>query len=298
MANREFLTKITTQPLVADGATGTNLQKRGLPKGMPSDLWVLDNPEAVCQLHRDFIAAGSNLILTDTFGADRVRLGRSGLAERTVELNRKAVELARSAAQGACVYVAGSMGPTGELLQPYGELEESAAEAAFVEQARALVEAGVDLLVVETQFDLTEAKAALRAVRSVSDLPLVCSFSFDRGTRTMMGVKPGQLAAALEPLGVDMLGINCGRSLEDNLQALSELRASTRLPIWFKPNAGLPRTDPTGESVYDVTPADMGAQVSAWIEGGARVVGGCCGTSPEHVREIALQLKRASQPAI
>ncbi len=288
MSNSEFLTQLSRHILVADGATGTNLLKHGLPRGVPSDRWVLENPQAVIRLHREFVEAGANILLTDTFGATRLRLAHSGIGERVVELNQKAVALAREAAGGQEVFVAGSMGPIGELLKPLGPLPEADAESAFTEQARALAEAGVDLLVVETQFDLVEARAALRAVRSVTALPLVCSFSFDRGTRTMMGVKPGQLAAELEPLGVDLIGVNCGRSLAENLTALRELRATTNLPLWFKPNAGLPHPDEQREPVYDVTPQDMGAQVAAWVEAGAAVVGGCCGTSPEHLRHIAL----------
>jgi 5-methyltetrahydrofolate--homocysteine methyltransferase len=289
MSTSQFLSQIQKKVLVADGATGTNLQKRGLPQGSPSDLWVFDNPAAITQLHRDFIQAGSDIILTNTFGGSRLRLAKSGLGERCVELNQKAVELARSAAAGTSVLVAGSIGPLGEFLKPNGLLDESDASATFSEQARTLIDAGVDLIVVETQFDLAEARLAVEAVRAYNtDLPLVCSFSYDRGIRTMMGVKPTQMASQFESAGVNLLGINCGRSLPDNLKALEELHAATRLPIWFKPNAGLPRANPQGESIYDVSPEDMGAQVANWIKLGARVVGGCCGNSPEHVQQIAL----------
>lgn len=273
--------------LVLDGATGTNLQRRGLPPGTPSDLWVLDNSEAVLQLYRDFVAAGSDVILTNTFGSSRMHLAHAGLSDRFEANNRKAVELAQQAVAGSNSLVAGSMGPLGEMLQPYGTLAEANAEAAYAEQARILSEAGVDLLVIETQFDLNEAKLALRGARSVSDLPLVCSFSYDRGTRSMMGVKPAQMAHDLAELGVVAVGINCGRSLEDNLKALAELRAATDLPIWFKPNAGLPRTGENNELIYDVSPAMMGAQVETWVQAGAGLIGGCCGTSPEHLAAIA-----------
>jgi len=294
MTTPDFLSQLKNQTWVADGATGTNLQKRGLPRGMPSDLWVFENPQAVTRLHRDFIAAGSNIILTDTFGATRLRLAKSGMAGRVLELNRTAVGLARAAAEGTSTWVAGSIGPTGELLKPNGLLDEADARAAFIEQAGALVEAGVDLLVVETQFDLAEARIAVEAVRSVSStLPLVCSFSYDRGVRTMMGVKPAQMAGELESLGVNLLGINCGRSLPDNLKALQELHAASALPIWFKPNAGLPRTDENGDSFYDITPEEMGAHVQEWIQNGASIVGGCCGTSIEHLQQIALQARKS-----
>jgi 5-methyltetrahydrofolate--homocysteine methyltransferase len=276
--------------LVADGATGTNLQQRGLERGLSSEVWVMERPQEILRLHRDFIAAGANIILTSTFGATRPRLEAGGdpsLAGRAAEVNRRAVELAKQAAHGTATLVAASMGPTGQLLKPLGTLDEADAEIIFGEQARALVEAGADLLVVETQFDLSEARAAVRAARAASGgLPVVCSFSYDRGTRTMMGVRPSQMAAELEEL-VDVLGINCGRSLDENLKSLQELRRSSSRPIWFKPNAGLPRVDELGNSSYDVTPEMMGARTSEWLQAGAQVVGGCCGTSPQHLREIA-----------
>ncbi len=277
--------------LVLDGATGTNLQRRGLPTGMPSDVWVLDNPAAVRQLHADFLAAGSDVLLTNTFGSSRLHLGHAGLADRFEDTNRRAVELLREVIHDAPALAAGSLGPLGEMLQPYGSLSEEDAGRYYAEQARLLSDAGVDLLVVETQFDLTEALAAVSSIRAVTDLPLVCSFSYDRGSRTMMGVKPTQMANALAGSGVVALGINCGRSLADNLAALRELRQATDLPIWFKPNAGLPRTDESGALHYDVTPEIMAEQVPLWIEAGARLVGGCCGTSPEHLRAIAQAAK-------
>ena len=284
-----FLERIQAgRVLVADGATGTNLQQRGLERGVPSEEWVLERPEEILRLHRDFIAAGANIILTSTFGASRIRLQVGNtLKGRAAEVNRRAVELAREAAQGTDTLVAASIGPTGQLLKPFGPLEEEEAEAAFAEQAGLLAQAGADLLVVETQFDLAEAKAALRAARAAGGgLPVVCSFSYDRGTRTMMGVRPSQMAAELEDLA-DVLGINCGRSLDDNLKALQELRKATAKPIWFKPNAGLPKVDELGNSSYDVTPAMMGARVPDWLAAGAQIVGGCCGTSPEHLAAIA-----------
>jgi len=275
------------RPVVLDGATGTNLQARGLPLGTPSDVWTLDNPAEVIRLHRDFIAAGAEVILTNTFGSSRLHLAHAGLESRFEETNRTAVALAKQAAGASGVLVAGSLGPLGEMLEPAGTLSAEAAARAYAEQARLLAEAGVDLLVIETQYDLNEALAAVRGVKSVTDLPLVCSFSYDRGTRTMMGLRPAQAAQALAATGLAAIGINCGRSLEDNRKALDELRAATDLPIWFKPNAGLPHSDAEGRMIYDVTPAMMGEQVAGWVAGGAALVGGCCGTSPEHLRAVA-----------
>ncbi len=288
MAASLFLQRLASgKQWVLDGATGTNLQKRGLPIGAPSDSFVLDNPAAVLALYRDFVSAGSDILLTNTFGSTRLHLGHAGMADRFEQTNQRAVQMARQAVHGTSALVAGSMGPLGEMLAPSGTLSEEAAQQAYAEQAHILAEAGVDLLVIETQFDMNEAKAAILGVKSVTDLPLVCSFSYDRGVRSMMGVKPSQVGKELSDMGVSALGINCGRSLENNLKALVELRQSTSLPIWFKPNAGLPHNDENQQLVYDVTPQMMAALVPQWVQAGACLIGGCCGTSPEHLAAIA-----------
>ena len=277
--------------LVSDGATGTNLQQRGLVRGEATESWVLNRPQEILALAQSFVAAGSDLILTCTFGATSIRLQAANLQDQVEAINLRAVEVARQAVSPSKGFVAGSIGPTGQMLQPYGTLSYDEAFAAYKQQAALLAQAGVDLLVIETQFDINEAKAAVMAVRSVSDLPLVCSVSFDRGKRTMMGVSPAQVAQEIGALAVDLLGINCGRSLEDNLAALKLLRAETDKPLWFKPNAGLPKLDDSGQPVYDVTPSDMAEQVPAWLAAGAQVVGGCCGTSPSHLAAIAAVIK-------
>ena len=212
----------------------------------PVELWVLEKPQEILRLHRDFIEAGADIVLTCTFGGTSVRLEAAGLAGRAEEINRKAVELARQAAEGTPTLVAASIGPTGATAQALWPAGRRVGSRSFAAQAKTLAEAGADLLVIETQFDLGEAEAAIQGVRSVSTLPLVCSFSFDRGTGTMMGVRPAQAGRRLEALGVDVVGINCGRSLDENLNALKELREATALPVWFKPNAGLPRLDDDG----------------------------------------------------
>jgi 5-methyltetrahydrofolate--homocysteine methyltransferase len=284
----QFLERLHSgEILLADGATGTNLFARGLPRGVSSEAWVLDNPQEIIKLHQDFIEAGAQIILTCTFGANPRRLEESGLGGRSPEVNQKAVELAQQAVAGRDVLVAGSIGPLGKLLKPYGPLSAEEAFEAYKEQAQAFSVTSLDLLIIETQFDINEATAAVQAVRSTSDLPLVISFSYDRGTRTMMGVSPTKMAAAMSALDVNMLGINCGRSLADNLNALFEIRQVTTLPIWFKPNAGLPQVDEQGNSVYSLSPEEMGKEVSKWLSAGASVIGGCCGTSPQHLQAIS-----------
>jgi methionine synthase I (cobalamin-dependent) len=274
--------------LVADGATGTSYQQMGMAIGIAPEEWVFDQPEKVLSLHAAFISAGADIILTDTFGGTSLRLRESPLAGRTYELNRQAAALARQAAAGrAGVLVAGSMGPTGMLMDPLGELTPAAAADAYREQAAALSEGGVDLLLMETFFALDEALAAIDGIRRASALPLVVSFSFDRGTRTMMGVSPTTMVEAIGPLEVAAIGANCGRSLADMEQVVSELAAlKTGIPLWIKPNAGLPRM--VGEVArYDTQPAEMAEYARRFIEAGSDVVGGCCGSSPEHIAAIA-----------
>lgn len=288
MRANSFLTRINNNEcLVADGSTGATLISRGLPAGATSETWVMEQPDRIIQLHKDFISAGAQIILTSTFSGSSIRLKGSQLEGKSDQVNRRAVELARQAAEGTPILIAGSMGPVGQLIKPYGPLDVAEVQEAYAEQARSLAGAGADLLVVETQFDLSEVKAAIQGVRSVSDLPLVISLSYDRGRKTMMGVSPSQAGKVLQDLSVDVVGINCGRSLDENLQNLVELKQVTSKPIWFKPNAGLPHIDTSGKTLYDTTPEMMGAQVPLWLDAGAQIVGGCCGTSPEHLLEIS-----------
>ncbi len=292
MRENTFLSRIkNNEHLVADGATGATLMARGLPAGATSETWVMEQPERIIQLHKEFISAGAQIILTSTFSGSSIRLKGSHLDGMSDQVNRKAVELAHQAAEGTQTYIAGSMGPVGQLIKPYGTLELSEVQEAYAGQARSLTEAGVDLLVIETQFDMSEVKAAIQGVRSVSELPLVVSLSYDRGRKTMMGISPSQAGKELQDLPVDVVGINCGRSLDENLQNLVELKQVTSKPIWFKPNAGLPHIDATGKTSYETTPEMMGAQVPAWLESGAQVIGGCCGTSPEHLQKLSQHIR-------
>jgi 5-methyltetrahydrofolate--homocysteine methyltransferase len=271
--------------LFADGATATNYQQTGMGIGVAPEEWVFDQPDAVRGLHSAFIDAGADIILTDTFGGTSLRLRESRYAGRATELNRRAAELAREAAvvrEG--VLVAGAMGPTGMLMEPLGDLTAAAAADAYREQAAALSGAGVDLLLLETFFALDEALAAIEGIRQASALPLVVSFSFDRGTRTMMGLSPTSMVEAIRPLGVAAVGANCGRSLADMERVVAELAGlNAGIPLWIKPNAGLPRM--IGDVArYDTGPDEMAVYARRFIEAGARVIGGCCGTSPEHTR--------------
>ncbi len=285
---KSFLERLQAgEVMVADGATGTNFQHDGLRPGIPPEEWVLDEPEKVLALHRGFVAAGADIILTNTFGGTGIRMRDSKYADRAPEINRRAVELAQqAAAEGENVLVAGSMGPTGSLLQPLGPLLREQVVETYTEQAQALTEGGVDFLLLETMFALDEALAAIEGVKQSSSLPLVCSFSFDRGVYTMMGVKPAKVVEALKPLGLAAIGANCGMTLDFMEQVIQEMAASNPgVPIWCKPNAGLPK----GGMVlpeYDVGPEDMAAYAVRFLRAGAQVVGGCCGNTAAHVKTI------------
>ncbi len=273
--------------VVSDGATGTNLIQRGLEQGVTAENWVIDNPEKIKQLHLDFIEVGAEIILTSTFGGSEIRLKHSGLGDKYEQVNHAAVTLAKEAVKNTRVLVAGSIGPLGQMLKPFGTIDIMKAESYYAKQAAALCAVGVDIIVIETQFDLNEAKAAISGVKSSCQQALICSFSFDRGVKTMMGVSPSSFAREVEDLGLSAIGINCGKSLDDNFNALKELVNATDIPIWFKPNAGLPHLDDFGKPTYDITPEQMAENAAAWIETGARIIGGCCGTTPEHLKAIA-----------
>lgn len=292
MPKISFLERLQAgETMVSDGATGTNLIARGLMNGQTAEHWVLEQPEKILSLHNDFLAAGADIILTSTFGASSIRLRGSSLEGRAIEINRRAAQIALEAAAGSSSFIGGSLGPLGQLIKPYGPLLEEEAFSAYQEQAKTLSDAGIDLLVIETQFDLSEAKIAIRAARTVSVLPIVASFSYDRGKKTMMGISPSKAGTELAALKIDVIGINCGRSLEENLVNLLELRQAVSLPIWFKPNAGMPHLDQDNRPIYDLSPAQMGEQVPNWLSAGAQIVGGCCGTSPAHLEHIAKAVK-------
>jgi methionine synthase I (cobalamin-dependent) len=283
----DILTKLSeTTILIADGATGTMLQRAGLPVGAAPERWNLENPDAVRNHYKAYIEAGSDIILTNTFGGSSIRLQRDGLADKSIEINQRAAELARQVA-GKQVIVFGDIGPLGELLEPLGRIKESQAIQAFADQAGALARGGADAILVETMSDLAEAKAAFNGVRQVTDLPVIISFSFDTHGRTMMGVSPTQVVKEYWPLGVAAVGANCGRTLSETLAAVREMReVEPEAVLLAKPNAGLPRSDRT-QSVYDVTPDEMSRYALKFANEGVKIFGGCCGSTPEHIRAVA-----------
>lgn len=284
-----FLQKYSV--LVADGATGTQLQKAGLPAGAAPERWNLENPDAVRNLHKSYIQAGSMVVLTNTFGGTSYRLGRDGLGDKVYEINLAAAKLARECA-GEKVLVFGDIGPTGQILKPVGTVDPADAVAAFTVQARGLVDGGVDAILIETMSDLEESKAAVEGVRAVAkDLPILTTMSFDSHGRTMMGVKPALAARELWGLGVFAIGANCGRTLSETLDAVTAMRqAVPEARLMAKPNAGLPHTDGSN-LIYDVTPETMAEYAQKFREAGVVIFGGCCGSGPEHIRAVAKSMQ-------
>jgi methionine synthase I (cobalamin-dependent) len=279
----------SSEVLIADGATGTMLQAAGLPTGTPGEAWVLERPEEIMKLHRAYVEAGSQIILTTTFGGTRARLKAAGLDVQVAEINRRAAELARQVA-GDEFYVAGDIGPTGELMVPLGPLTYEAAVELCAEQAQALAAGGVDFIYIETMSDLNEAKAAVEGARQGCALPVFCTFSFDTHGRTSMGVSPAQAAQAMAALEVPAIGANCGHAPEEVLDFLPQMREATpdaeAIALIAKPNAGVPRMVQR-QVVYDATPERMAELALRYVELGARIVGACCGSSPAHIAAIA-----------
>lgn len=272
-------------PVVTDGAWGTQLQQRGLASGDCPDAWNLSHAEQVEEIPRAYVEAGSDVVLTNTFRANRLALASYDLADRVEEINRAAVEISLRAA-GDRAHVFGSIGPSGKMLLA-GDVTEAELSEAFSQQAAALAAAGVAALVIETMSDLTEAKIALHAAKRTG-LPVVACMVFDSGKeldRTMMGDTAQHVARELTAAGADVVGANCGQGIESYVGVCRQLRAATERPIWIKANAGVPQIE-DGEIVYRTTAEEFAKHGPALVAAGAQFVGGCCGTGPEFIRAL------------
>jgi len=274
--------------VVGDGAWGTMLIARGLRPGTAPESWNLERPEVLEEIAARYVEAGADFVTTNTFGGSPVRLRAYGLDGRTEAVNRAAVEAVRHAA-GDRALVAGSVGPCGEILKPYGNGDPVEIADGFARQIAALAGAGADLIVVETMTDLTEARLAVEAARRVAPaLPVIATMTFDRTRRgffTVMGVSVAQAVAGLTAAGAHVVGSNCGNGIEAMLEIAREMRAQTDGPLAIQANAGLPESR-AGALVYPESPEFMASWVPALVEAGVRIVGGCCGTTPDHVRAL------------
>lgn len=292
--------RISEGLFLLDGAMGTQLIGRGVKAGVCSDYLNIESPDIIFEIHQAYFRAGSDAVLTNTFGANKFALGRHSLSDKVKEINTAAAKIARRAA-GKEKYVLGDIGPSGDFLQPLGNLEAEELKDAFAEQAEALLAGGVDGFIIETETALDEMTIAVEAVKSVSrDLPVFVSFAFDRvadGFRTMMGVDVKSAVTEMVSLGVDAVGFNCGTvSLDEYVELarkfVSEIMAlkKSRVVIFAEPNAGKPELV-DGKTVYKVSPEDFAAAAEKIYSAGVNIIGGCCGTGPEHIEAVAKKLK-------
>jgi 5-methyltetrahydrofolate--homocysteine methyltransferase len=286
---RPFLERVRNGPVViADGATGSFLMARGLRSGDSPESLNLTRPDLLREVAQGYLDAGAELVQTNTFGGSPMRLATYGLDGQTEEINRIAVEAVREAVAGRA-YVSGSCGPSGHILEPLGDAVPDEVRAGFRRQMEALVAAGVDLLTIETMMDVGEARLAIEAARSVSaGIPVMATMTFDatpRGFHTIMGNDVPSTAAGLVEAGADVVGSNCGNGSETMVEIAREFRACTDAPLLIQPNAGLPQIV-DGHAIYDETPEFMAERAKELLELGVQVIGGCCGTTPDHIRAL------------
>ncbi len=281
----DFINNSLRRVLVTDGAWGTQLQAHGLPAGACPDAWNQDNPAAVEAVARSYVGAGSQVILTNTFRSNPFPLAHWGRSD-AADLAEAGAAISRKAA-GEGVKVFGSIGPTGKIVM-MGDVPAEALTQAFSVQAAALARGGVDAILCETFTELAEAELAIRAAREATDLPVVITMTFDSGpdkTSTMMGVTPADLAAKAAELGAQAVGANCGAGPENYVKVAALFRAATDLPVWIKPNAGLPVIE-GGKTVFPMGPEEFAGFARALADAGANLMGGCCGTTPDHIRAL------------
>ncbi|MBN2008333.1 homocysteine S-methyltransferase family protein [candidate division KSB1 bacterium] len=297
MSNSPLIKRLTKKKiLVSDGAWGTQLQQQGLAAGECPEAWNLTHPEKVEAVARAYVDAGSDIILTNTFGGSRFKLEQYGLADKTSDINQIAVELSRNAAK-ANTFVVASIGPTGKFVEPLGDVTPDAMMAAFREQVAAHVVGGADAILIETMSDLTEATLAIRAVKAVCSLPVLTTMTFEKGSsgyRTMMGISVEQAVTTLSEAGADVIGTNCGNGIEQICEIIAETRSFTDKFLIAQPNAGKPKL--VGEeTIFEQSPEEFAAHVPNLIRAGANIIGGCCGTTPNHIQAIVDVVRKFSK---
>ncbi|MFH1073812.1 MAG: homocysteine S-methyltransferase family protein [Candidatus Firestonebacteria bacterium] len=296
----DILKTLKNKVLVCDGAMGTMLQKYGLSAGECPEYWNLTQSDKLLAVHKEYLEAGTDIIITNTFGANSLKLSKFNLEGKLREINISAAENARSAVKksGRDVFVAGDIGPTGSLLEPLGFLKLEEVYEVFMNQALALEEGGVDLIIIETMIAVEEAAAAVRAVKENTKLPVIACMTFDiqsnKEIRSVMGVDVLTMVTELTNAGADILGSNCGNGVEQMIEVIKAIRSKTDKPLIAEPNAGLPKLK-DGGIIYDGTPEMLASFTDSLLSAGANIIGGCCGTTPEHIRQIKNQIKRRNK---
>lgn len=295
MTKKQFRELAAKGKLILDGATGSNLQKRGMPVGVCPEEWILENPQVLCGLQREYIQAGTQILYAPTFSGNRIKLEEYGLEDRLVEMNHNLVKISKDAieqekAQGK-VWIAGDITMTGKQVEPIGPMPFEDLVTIYKEQIKALEEAKVDMLVVETMMSLQECRAAVIAAKEVCDLPIMVTLTFNEDGRTLFGTDPATAALVMTTLGADAVGVNCSTGPDKMLDVLQEMKKYTELPIICKPNAGLPQME-DGETVYDMDADTFAKEMAVLIKEGADIVGGCCGTTPKHIEKMVQTMEK------
>lgn len=285
MTREEFARLCASKTVILDGATGSNLIARGMPRGVCTEQWVSENPQILLQLQREYVAAGSDIIYASTFSANRYSLARAGLQDRVEELNTKLVRLSKKAADGKAL-IAGDMTTTGVPLEPDGTMEYGTLFEIYSEQADALARAGADLLVVETMLGVEETTVALEAAHEVCDLPVMCSLSVEADGSAYFGGNCVDAIEVLQELGADAAGINCSCGPEQLVSLTRNMKQIAAIPLLIKPNAGMPMISDQGEAIYPMGPEEFAEHMMRLVDAGANLIGGCCGTSPEFIAAL------------
>lgn len=282
MTREAFRELVKKDPVLLDGATGTNLQKAGMPVGVCPEQWILENSEVLIDLQKRYVEAGTDILFAPTFTASRIKLKEYGLEDHLEEMNRKLVALSKEAAKGTNALVAGDLTMTGEQLYPLGDLMFEDLVDVYKEQAKIIAEAGADLFVVETMMSLQECRAAVLAIREVCDLPVMVSLTYNEDGRTLYGTDPVTAVVVMQSLGADAVGMNCSTGPEAMLEPIAKMAEYATIPLLAKPNAGMPELI-DGQTVFNVEPEEFAEVGKKLVEEGAAIIGGCCGTTPEHI---------------
>lgn len=290
MTREAFRELVKNGPVLLDGATGTNLQKAGMPVGVCPEQWILENSEVLIDLQKRYVEAGTDILFAPTFTASRIKLKEYGLEDHLEEMNRKLVALSKEAAKGTNALVAGDLTMTGEQLYPLGDLMFEDLVDVYKEQAKIIAEAGADLFVVETMMSLQECRAAVLAIREVCDLPIMVSLTYNEDGRTLYGTDPVTAVVVMQSLGADAVGMNCSTGPEAMLEPIAKMAEYATIPLLAKPNAGMPELI-DGQTVFNVEPEEFAEVGKKLVEEGAAIIGGCCGTTPEHIRALKEAVK-------
>ena len=285
MTRSEFQALLRNGTVILDGATGSNLRASGMPVGVCTEQWVLEHPEVLQNLQRAYVEAGSQIVYAPSFSANRLSLSMYGLEDKLAEMNRALVQLSRDAVGGRA-YVAGDMATCGKPVDVEGGVSYETLIEVYREQAQLLVDAGVDLIGLETMMGVTECSAAIEAIRSVCDLPVMCTLTLDAVGAAYFDGDAELAAQTLPALGADAIGVNCGQGPELYVSVIQRMRAHTDLPLIAKPNAGLPVIQSDGSAVYGMSPGKFAREMEKLKKAGAGILGGCCGTTPEHIRML------------